>query len=292
MNTMKKLVYILLSVALVSMVGCKKQDLDLNTHGGDGLTFLHFDKTSVGATLGASDKTYTYSVDLKITATSKEDRTFNVAIDPSSTGKEGKDFTFTNKTITIPAGSYSGSTSFTCNYAKVDTAGFTLKLLVDVADDMVSPLYGNSVTYTFTTDKVRIDWAWLTGAWTETDIDSKGTVEATYPNVVIKKANDDPADNKIQMFNFWGNGSDFVLNGTVDFTTKTLSLDGGQIFMVHKKYGTVWFAPYDPATGTYDGGHTEPIGGSLTPAGVVINGWVAFCTAGEFGVYNYSTLTR
>lgn len=285
---MKKILYILLSAAMIAFVGCDKQDIDIDTNGGKGLTFVHFDQTAVSAVLAADDASYTYTVDLKITETSTEDRSFDIVVDESSTGKEGTDFTLASKTIVIPAGKYSGSTTFTCNYAKVGKDGFVLKLNVDVPANMLSNLYGNSVIYTFKTDKITIDWAWFAGKWSGDDYDYTGAYEDGGWEVAITK-DPDNAPNGFLITGLWG--TDQPLKGTVDFDNRTLSITPGKIW-TYGNYGDFFAIYLDMATLSADETMTTPITGTLSPKGVQIGPWAVLCGGELYGAYVYEMLTK
>lgn len=264
---MKKIFYIALAAVATLFVGCNvEQDLDINLNGGKGLDFVHFESPSVTAVL--TDSTCVYSVNLFSVSKSDKDRTYELAVAESSTGKEGVDFSFASKTITIPAGEFSGSTTVTCNYENVAENGFLLTIEVIAAEGVnFSPAYGNSMTFNFKTDKVTIDWDWLLGDWTETDYDFSGAIEYQSAAQIVKGEN----ENEIVIKNFYET-CDLV--GTVDFEARTITIQPQFMLHYNDTYGDFHFVAFDYDT---DEGLVEgPVVATMSAVGVTIGQWGAY----------------
>lgn len=278
---MKKIFYFALAAVATMFASCNvEQDLDIDLNGGQGLDFVHFEEPTIAAVL--TDSTCTYEVNLYSVTKSDKDRTYELAVAKSTTGKEGTDFSIANKTITIPAGEFCGSTTVTCDYDKVAEAGFVLTLEVVAAEGVnFSPVYGNSMTFNFKTDKVTIDWNWLLGDWTETDYDLSGAAAYQCPVKIVKGEN----ENEIVIKGFWG--EDVNLVGTVDFEAKTITF-AIQYMMDYMDYGSFYFKALDPASGAIE----EPVEAEMSALGITLGAWSCHGEAGLLGYQLYTTFTR
>ena len=282
---MKKIFYFALAAVATMFASCNvEQDLDIDLNGGQGLDFVHFEEPTITAVL--TDSTCTYEVNLYSVTKSNKDRTYELAVAESSTGVEGTDFSFENKTITIPAGEFCGSTTVTCDYDKVAEAGFVLTLEV-VANEGVkfSPVYGNSMTFNFKTDKVTIDWEWLLGDWIETDYDFNGAIEYQSAAKIVKGEN----ENEIIIRGFYESCN---LVGTVDFEARTITFTPGQYVLTDDYYGYGDFYLYAFDYDTDEGLVEGPVVATMSAVGITIGQW---CTASELGIWSYqlqTTFTR
>jgi hypothetical protein len=264
---MKKIFYFAVAAVATLFASCNiEQDLDIDTNGGKGLDFVHFEEPSVTAVL--TDSTCTYEVSLLSVSKSDKARTYEVKVGEGSTGVEGVDFSFESKTITIPAGEYGGSTTVTCNYETVAEAGFVLNVEVVAAEGVkFSPAYGNTMTFNFKTDKVTIDWEWLLGDWNETDYNFNGGVDYQSVAKIVKGEN----ENEIIIKDFYET-CDLV--GTVDFEARTITFEPQ--FMLHydDTYGDFWFMAFDYDT---DEGVIEgPVVATMSAAGISTGQWTCF----------------
>jgi hypothetical protein len=242
-----------------------EQDLDIDLNGGQGLDFVHFEEPTISAVL--TDSTCTYEVNLYSVTKSNKARTYELAVAQSTTGKEGVDFSIENKTITIPAGEFCGSTTVTCNYENVAENGFLLTIEVVAAEGVnFSPAYGNSMTFNFKTDKVTIDWNWLLGDWTETDYDFSGAVEYQSAAKIVKGEN----ENEIIIKNFYET-CDLV--GTVDFEARTITFQPQFMLHYNDTYGDFHFVAYDYDTDEVIEG---PVVATMSAAGITIGQWGAY----------------
>lgn len=278
---MKKIFYFALAAVATMFASCNvEQDLDIDLNGGQGLDFVHFENPTITAVL--TDSTCTYEVNLYSVTKSDKARTYELAVAESSTGVEGTDFSFENKTITIPAGEFCGSTTVTCNYENVAEAGFVLTIEVVAAEGVkFSPAYGNSMTFNFKTDKVTIDWDWLLGDWTETDYDFTGKPEYQSAAKIVKGEN----ENEIIIKNFWET-CDLV--GTVDFETRTITF-AVQYMLTYDPYGDFFLTPCDNQAEEIEG----DVIATMSAAGITMNSWI--CNApgiGYVGGHLYTTFTR
>ena len=258
---MKKIFYFALAAVATMFASCNvEQDLDIDLNGGQGLDFVHFENPTITAVL--TDSTCTYEVNLYSVTKSNKDRTYELAVAESTTGKEGTDFSIANKTITIPAGEFCGSTTVTCDYNKVAEAGFLLTLKV-VANEGVnfSPAYGNSMTFNFKTDKVTIDWEWLLGDWLETDYDFAGNPEWECAVQIVKGEN----ENEIIIRGFYESCN---LVGTVDFEARTITFAEQLMFHYDDEYGDFYFMTYSDSE--------DPGVATMSAAGITMNEWCSY----------------
>ena len=282
---MKKIFYFALAAVATMFASCNvEQDLDIDLNGGQGLDFVHFENPTITAVL--TDSTCTYEVNLYSVTKSNKDRTYELAVAESTTGKEGVDFEIENKILTIPAGEFCGSTTVTCKYENVAEAGFLLTLEVVAAEGVkFSPAYGNSMTFNFKTDKVTIDWDWLLGDWIETDYDFSGAIEYQSSAKIVKGEN----ENEIIIKNFYET-CDLV--GVVDFEARTITFQPQFMLHYNDTYGDFHFVAFDYDTdeGLIDG----PVVATMSAAGITTAQWGAYgVDCGLFLAYQLcTTFTR
>lgn len=144
---MKKLKIILASLLLLAFMGCDKEDAPINTvydniNGQTGVGFSVQNQSVI-----VPEEGITVTVPVRVTTLSTSDRTFNVSVDPSSTGNS-QDYTIGS--VTIPAGSYFGSFSVTFgNFDNLpDLVNQTLVVNLDLPDG-TAVVGSETVTFTY-----------------------------------------------------------------------------------------------------------------------------------------------
>ncbi len=282
---MKKIFYVALAAVATMFASCNvEQDLDIDINGGKGLDFVHFESPTVSAVL--TDSTCTYEVNLLSVTKSDKDRTYEVKIAEGTTGREGTDFSLESKTITIPAGEYAGSTTLTCNYEAAPEAGYIVNIEVVAAEGVnFSPIYGNTMSFNFKTDKVTIDWEWLLGDWNESDHNYEGGIDYQSVAKITKGEN----ENEVIIKNFY-EACDLV--GIVDFEARTITFEPQYMFTYNEVYGDFHFMAFDMDS---DEGVVEGnIVATMSAAGITLGEWCCYgVTSGAFyGYHSCTTFTR
>ena len=269
---MKKVLYFSIASLVLLLAGCTdKRDIDIETYGGKGLEFVHFENAGDEWVITEADETYDYEVNVACTYKHDQDVTYNVSLGKGTTGVEGKDFSLPKKSVTIKAGEYIGIVPVKVLYDTVGE-GFILELVLDVDEKIVSPIYGTASTIKVATDKITIDWAWLLGKWTAQD-ESGGD---PYTMVVSQKD-----ENTAIFTNIWGMGAD--MEGTVDFDARTVAFKGpvdlGELYGGH-----LMVAHLDEATGKYDDGYFYA---TLSPLGITISGIGYYLVGGDYSGFDF-----
>lgn len=263
-----------------------EKDIDLDTNGGKGIQFVHFETPSASWIVSKDDESYTYEIPVFQTFKSDEPQTYSIKVGEGTTkDAEGKLFSLSANSVTIPAGEFSDTLKVTVNYANIpdpDPTGFTVEIVVDT--DKISPAYGNSTILSFKSDKIVMDWEWLAGKWTASDFCYySGAIEGDPYSMAITKVD----ENKATISNIWGTGAD--LEATVDFEAKTITIPGNQ-FTYHEDYYDcdMIFVAVDPAT-EYDiyEDLTTPVVATFSPAGIVIDNWDLLMKGGLYDGYTY-----
>ena len=111
---MKKIFLIIIPVFVLVLTSCTKEKMEFDSNGGKGLAFTHFVESSIIISTDLEDvDAHSVSIAVSSTVKSDQDRTYTISVDPSSTAIEGTDYNLSSKTVTIPAGQYSGSVTLT-----------------------------------------------------------------------------------------------------------------------------------------------------------------------------------
>jgi len=275
---MKKIFYICIAALALAATGCNQEkDIDLNTYGGKGLEFLHFESSEDSWLVTEDDESYDFDLVVAITNAPAQDVTYNVSLGSKTTGVEGTDFTIVNKSVTIKAGKYTGTIPVKVLY-ETTGEGFVIELILNVDESLINPAYGSSALINVKSDKITIDWDWLVGNWTEQDVSGD-----PYPMSISKK------DETTAIFtNIWGMESD--IEGTVDFAARTVTFAGpadmGEIYGGHLMMANIGDSGYD------DGN----IVATLSPLGIVIANIGFYLDGGDYDGYDfgedYIVLTR
>lgn len=276
---MKKIFYICIAALAVAATSCStKPDIDIDTHGGEGLEFVHFESASDAWLVTADDESYDYTVVVASTKAPAEAVTYSISLGDKTTGVEGTDFSIPTKSVTIKAGEYSSELPIKVLY---DTTGegFEIELVLSVEESLINPSYGASALITVKSDKITIDWDWLVGNWTEQDVSGD-----PYGMSISQK------DETHAIFtNIWGMESD--IEGVVDFDARTVTFAGpadlGEIYNGHLMMAHMVSA------GVYDDGDIVAV---LSPLGIVIANIGFYLEGGDYPGYDfgedYITLTR
>ena len=278
----------------LTFAGCQfEKDIDLETYGGRGLEFVHFNTASDSWTVTKDDASYVYEVPVACSYKYDTDKTYEIKLGEETTGVEGVDFKIANKSVTIPAGKYTATVPVEVLY---DTTGegFVLELVLGVAEELINDSYGASQIVNVKSDKITIDWEWLAGDWTANDW--------SYYN---NKADGDPYtvgivkvdETNLLIRNLWGMGAEF--NATVDFDALTITIPGFQEMFYYAGYSaTFTFIAVDPENDfDYYDDITTPVVATMAPAGIVIDNWDLVLVGGPYNGYTYgggyrTTLTR
>ena len=287
-------IYIFCVAALaVIATGCSsKKDIAMDFHDGQGLEFVHFEKSADSWLVTADDESYDYNIVVAQTYSHSEPVTFDISVGSKTTGVEGKDYVIENKKVTIAKDAYLSSFPVKVLY-ETTGEGFVLELELSVEDQLINPSYGKSLLITVKSDKVTINWEWLVGKWSCQDYSYYNGVNMgnAYPVSFTKIDETHGALNGIR-------GGD-PLYFTVDFDAKTLSFEGKQFNQSSADYECdLYIVAVDPATDydIYDPVET-PLVGTLSPSGIVIDNYDFLMVGGTYDGYTYygglkATLTR
>lgn len=132
---MKKIKFILTCIIAVSFMACTQDDANVNSiYDNSGQTGVGFRTTFTSAIVPINGEV-TKTVSVQSTTTSTSDRSFDVAVDPSSTGSPAD---YTIGSLTIPAGSYDGTLDVTFgNFVNLpELVNQTLILNLDLPSDV------------------------------------------------------------------------------------------------------------------------------------------------------------
>lgn len=207
---------------------------------------------------------------------------FEVDIE-NSLAKEGVDFVIKSKELIFSEGFgvqnleieiidndlYEGDKTFSVQIASVSGAriGALDKLQITIVDDE-HPL------------------AIILGGYNQADYLLKdGSLKDVYPISI----NSIPGSiTKVAIQNFWNGGTEIIAE--VDLETNEISILPGQTIYVDKTYGAAIAVYIDAAAGVYD--TTSPIVGTISENGIEFGAWGSRVSAGFFGTYVMSVLTR
>lgn len=282
---MKKIIYILAASLSLAIVGCQNvKDLDINTHDGQGLEFVHFASSSDNWLVAEDSESYDFKVTVGCTYAHSTDVTYNVTLGPKTTGVEGVDFSIPTKSITIPAGQYLGELPVKVLY-ETTGEGFTLEIVLSIDETLINDVYGDSMLISVKSDKITMDWEWLEGTWNAQDYSyyGGGPDGGAYTAAIVKVD-----ETNLLIRNLWGSGSD--LEATVDFEAKTITIPCPQYWFRYDGYSAdIYFLAVDPAAGydTYDD-QTTPVVATFSPSGIVIDNYDALLVGGPYNGYTWA----
>ena len=265
---MKKILFILAACFCLALTGCQfEKDIDLDTFGGKGLEFIHFNAPADNWVISEDDESYIYDVPVACSYAYDADKTYNVTVGENTTGVEGVDFKLVSNTVTIKANEYIGTVPVEVLY---DTTGegFVLELVLSVDDKLINPSYGASEVINVKTDKVTIDWAWLEGNWTEQDV-SGDPYGVSFTKV---------DETHVAFFNLWGMESNYV--GEVDFDARTITFPAPA--SLGKAYGGDLMVAHIGADGNYD---DQPVVAIMSPLGINIDNLGFYLKGGSYDGY-------
>ena len=269
---MKKILFILAACFCLTLAGCQfEKDIDLDTYGGKGLEFVHFNAPSESWLITEDDDTYTYDVAVGCSYAYDADKTYTVKLGEGTTGVEGVDFSLPTKTVTIKAGDYSATVPVTILY-ETTGLGFVVELVLDVEDALVNPSYGKSDFITVKTDKVVIDWEWLEGDWIEQD-------ESGDPYAVSFTKVD---ETHVAFNNLWGMEADMV--GVVDFAARTITFPSP--YSIGSAYGGSLMVTHIDADGNDD---DQPIVAYMSALGISLSNIRFYLSGGSYDGYDFGT---
>lgn len=282
---MKKILFILAACFCLTLVSCQfEKDIDLDTFGGKGLEFVHFNAASDNWMVAAEDETFVYNVPVGCSYSYDTDKTYTIELGKATTGVEGVDFKIPNKSVTIKAGEFVGTVPVEVLYESTGL-GFVIELLLKVEENLVNPSYGAAEVITVKTDKVVIDWDWLAGNWTAQDWNYySGKLDGDPYTVAFTKVD----ETHVTVSNIWGTGAEF--NAVVDFAARTITMPGDQFGFSASNYGAqCYIVAVNPET-DYDCYEdlTTPIVGVMSPVGVTFDNYDFILKGGQFDGYTYA----
>ncbi len=282
---MKKILFILAACFCLALTGCQfEKDIDLDTFGGKGLEFVHFESASTAWMVTANDESYDYSVPVGCSYAYDTDKTYEITLGEGTTGEEGKDFQMPRKSVTIKAGDFIGELPIKILY---DTTGpgFEIELILNVEDKLVNEAYGKVAKISVKSDKISIDWEWLEGSWDALDFsyNSNAWDASGYTAAIVKV---DETHCKVK--NLWGSGCE--IDATVDFDTRLITVTGYQYAAHTNTYSAdLYILAVNPETDydIYEDLET-PFYGEMSPAGIVFDNYDFLLVGGPYNGYTYA----
>ena len=162
---MKKFLILLCSaIFIMSITTCVDEGMEFDTNDGKGLAFTHFvgSAISIATELEAVEE-HTVTITVSSTVKSDQARTYTLSADASSTAIEGTHYNLSSKTITIPAGQFSGSVTLTVVIDNLISDVLRAVLTIDDAD-VIS--YGGIMTVSMNrVDLCEFDESMLVGTF-------------------------------------------------------------------------------------------------------------------------------
>ena len=241
---MKRIYLLLIPFIILLVHGCDDNKLDV--YGGP--EYVQFEQASVSFPVYAEgDGPQTYELVIGVTRVSNVDQTFTITVDTEkSTAVEGQDYIFAEKSVTIPAGKFVGSTTIKGVYENLESSGVDLALKLNITDpDKVHPDYGSEAV-------IHIYQKYIP---TMSDIvGTYSAAELTYPTGALSSiyqitiSQVEGSDNKVLITNIWRGGKS--VEATINFSAATMKFDRNPIYT--QAGADYYITFFDPAAGTYD----------------------------------------
>lgn len=224
---MKKIYILLIALTAFLITGCQNDPIVYS-----GPEFVSFDTKSINRTIKKGEDGI---VEIKagVTKTSKEDRTFNIAVDAANTtAVEGTDYSFVTQKITIPAGEYVGTLKIKGNYDNLTPEGVKLTLKLEGGETTLQAGTTTSITINLTRF-FEITMDWLTGSWAAQDT-KNGENDGDPYEMTIEQINADT----IAIKSLWGTPS--TIKGIVDYANAQIQIPAQQYMYTHETLGPVY----------------------------------------------------
>lgn len=254
-----KRIYIFIAWSVFLITGCQNDPIIYS-----GPAFVSFDKATINEAIKENGDGIV-EIALGVSQISKEDRTFSVSVDAAkTTAVEGQDYDFVNKSVTIPAGKYSGVIKIKGYYNNLTPEA--VKLTLNLVADQTMIQEGTTTSVTISLSRFfEITMDWLEGNWLAQDTKDG--------------ANDgDPYDMKIQQIN--GDtiaiaglfGTPSVIKGIVDYDKAQIQIPTQQYMFTHSSIGPVFIY--------------NVVGNSLRKEPIICDINFRGITTGSYGILN------
>lgn len=258
---MKKIYILFIALSAFFLMGCENDPIHYS-----GPSFVSFNEGAVNKAV-KEDEDGILEITLGVSKTSNEDRSFSVTVDAANTtAVEGQDYDFVNKSVTIPAGEYTGVIKIKGYYDNLtpDAVKLTLNLVAD-----------QSMLQEGTTTRVAINLSrffevtmdWLEGNWLAQDT-KDGANDGDPYDMTIEQINGDT----IAIGGLFGTPS--VIKGIVDYDNSQIQIPMQQYMFTHNTLGPVYIF--------------NVVGGSLINGPIVCDINFKGITTGSYGVLNTS----
>ena len=258
---MKRIYILFIALSAFFITGCQNDPIIYS-----GPDFVSFDKSTLNQAIKENGDGIV-EITLGVSKTSSEDRTFSVTVDAANTtAVEGQDYDFVNKSVTIPAGEYTGVIKVKGYYNNLtpDAVKLTLNLVAD-----------QSMLQEGTTTKVAINLSrffeitmdWLEGNWLAQDT-KNGANDGDPYDMRIEQINGDT----IAIGGLFGTPS--VIKGIVDYDNSQIQIPIQQYMFTHDELGPVYIF--------------NVVGSSLINAPIVCDINFKGITTGSYGILSAS----
>lgn len=258
---MKKIYILFIALSAFFLMGCENDPIHYS-----GPSFVSFNEGTVNKVVKENEDGI-LEITLGVSQTSNEDRSFSVSVDAANTtAVEGQDYDFVNKSVTIPAGEYTGVIKVKGYYDKLtpDAVKLTLNLVAD-----------QSMLQEGTTTQIAINLSrffevtmdWLEGEWSAQDT-KNGENDGEAYDMEIQQINGDT----IAISGLFGTSS--VIKGIVDYDNSQIQIPIQQYMFTHATLGPVYLF--------------NVIGSSLVNRPIVCDINFRGITTGSYGILNPS----
>jgi hypothetical protein len=181
---MKKIYILFIALSAFFLMGCENDPIHYS-----GPDFVSFNEGAINKVVKENEDGI-LEITLGVSKTSNADRTFSVVVDAANTtAVEGQDYEFVNKTVTIPAGKYTGVIKVKGNYDNLTPEA--VKLTLNLVADQSMLQEGTTTSVVVNLSRFfEITMDWLEGNWLAQDT-KNGANDGDPYDMTIEQINGD-----------------------------------------------------------------------------------------------------
>ena len=224
---MKKIYILFIALSAFFLMGCENDPIHYS-----GPDFVSFNEGAINKVVKENEDGI-LEITLGVSKTSNADRTFSVVVDAANTtAVEGQDYEFVNKTVTIPAGKYTGVIKVKGNYDNLTPEA--VKLTLNLVADQSMLQEGTTTSVVVNLSRFfEITMDWLEGNWLAQDT-KNGANDGDPYDMTIEQINGDT----IAIGGLFGTPS--VIKGIVSFDDSQIEIPIQQYMFTHNTLGPVY----------------------------------------------------
>ena len=258
---MKKIYILFIALSAFFLMGCENDPIHYS-----GPDFVSFNEGAINKVVKENEDGI-LEITLGVSKTSNADRTFSVVVDAANTtAVEGQDYEFVNKTVTIPAGKYTGVIKVKGNYDNLTPEA--VKLTLNLVADQSMLQEGTTTSVVVNLSRFfEITMDWLEGNWLAQDT-KNGANDGDPYDMTIEQINGDT----IAIGGLFGTPS--LIKGIVDYDNAQIQIPMQQYMFTHNTLGPVYIF--------------NVVGSSLYNKPIVCDINFRGITTGSYGVLNAS----